>query len=262
MLFSLLSEHLSIDERMLGEESLTEASGEGWHWLSNSDFSSGNLGGVSRNEMVHGLLSIEFRDWRHNSEGIAGEENNVLWMASDSWQLAIADMLERIANTSVSSLANVIVVDHTWSIVVTVIYGVLDNGSEFHSIKNIGLFLTGKTISLGVAASFDVEHVGVSPHMLIITNQLSLRVTRQGGLTGSGKAKENGSVSLSAKVSRAMHGESTTLRHVVVHDTKDSFLHLSSVGGSKNDEFLLGEVHIDGGLVSHVFQMRVRHELS
>ena len=49
-----------------------------------------------------------------------------------------------------------------------------------------------------------------------------------------------------------MHAKGTLLRHVKVHDAKDTLLHFSSVRGTKDDELLCGEVNGDRSLIANI----------
>lgn len=59
-----------------------------------------------------------------------------------------------------------------------------------------------------------------------------------------------------------MHAEGFSLWHVVVHYTKDTFFHFTSVRSSENDLLLRGEVHIDGGLTFDFLDVIVSNELT
>lgn len=50
--------------------------------------------------------------------------------------------------------------------------------------------------------------------------------------------------------------------HEVVHQGKDSFLHLASVFSAQNDHFFFLEADVDGGLGGHAFGKAVGGELA
>lgn len=54
--FNLLGQQVGVDLRLEGHESFTEAGRESGDGLLNSNLSTGNFGGVSRVEVVQGLL--------------------------------------------------------------------------------------------------------------------------------------------------------------------------------------------------------------
>jgi hypothetical protein len=143
-----------------------------------------------------------------------------------------------------------------------VVLGVLDEGAKLDSVENIGLLLSGETIALSVATTFNVKDVIVGPHVLIITDEGTLGITGQSGLTSAGKTKQDSCVTVGADVGGAVHRECVPLGHVVVHNTKDTFLHFTGVGAAKDDLLLGGEVDVDGVLTLDVFKVSISAELS
>ena len=126
--------------------------------------------------MIHGLLWAEPGNGRHDSSSITGKEDDVLGVATNSRDLHIADMLERVADTRVRSQADVIVVNDALPAFSLIIASVFDDSAKFNSIENIWLFRTRETIGLSVTPALDIKHVLVGPDMLIITNKISLGV--------------------------------------------------------------------------------------
>ena len=86
--------------------------------------------------------------------------------------------------------------------------------------------------ALGITAALDVEHAVVRPSVLIIADQLSLRIGREAGLTGAAQAEEQGCVAARADIRRAVHALHAFQRKKEVHDREDRFLELSCVPGS------------------------------
>jgi len=245
VLLTLLSEHLSVDVGMQGQESFSEAGGESHLRLGDADLSSSDLGGVARNEMVHSLLRVQLRDGGHDTEGIASEEDDVLGVTTNSWKLNITDVLERVAHTSVRGEADVVVVNDSCLAFSLMVTSVLNDCAKFNSVKNIGLSCTRKTVGFGVTATLNVEHILVGPDVLIVTNQQALRVRRKSRLACARETEKDGGVTIRTNVGRAMHAESSTLGHIVVHDAEDTLLHLACIGSAKNDELFGGEVDAD-----------------
>ena len=61
--------------------------------------------------------------------------------------------------------------------------------------------------------------------MLIVTNEGTLRVGRQGGLAGTGETKENGDVAVLTLVGGRVKGQDVVLDwHFVVHDGEDTVM--------------------------------------
>ena len=83
MLLDLLSEHLSIQRRMPDKERFSIASREDWGGLLDAQLSSSHLTSIARDEVVHALGVGEPRDRWEDSIGVAGEEDDVAWVASD-----------------------------------------------------------------------------------------------------------------------------------------------------------------------------------
>mmetsp|Transcript_8972 Transcript_8972/g.21812 ORF Transcript_8972/g.21812 Transcript_8972/m.21812 type:complete len:211 (+) Transcript_8972:177-809(+) len=71
VLLELVLEKFGVPRGMHGEEGGPEACAERGHGLSDSAFRACDLGGVSRNEMVHRLLGCELGDWWQDAECIA-----------------------------------------------------------------------------------------------------------------------------------------------------------------------------------------------
>ena len=208
------------------------------------------------------MFRVEFGNGWHDTEGITGEENDILRVTTDGWELHIADVLKRVDDTSVWSEADIVIVDHALLALILVVASVLYNGSELDGIINIGFLSTRESISLSVATSLNVEDVLISPYVLVITDEQALRVRGKGGLTSAREAKEDSGVAIGSDVGRAVHAESATLGHVVVHDAEDAFLHLTCVGCAQNDELLGGEVDSDRCRVANVSDLLVSDELS
>ena len=100
--------------------------------------------------------------------------------------------------------------------------------------------------------------------MLIITNQLTVRVGREGSLSGSGETEEEGDITLlSTDVGRGMERKLAELDGLkVVHDGENTLLHLAGVLGTKDDHFHALEVDFDGRGGAHTLRESVGGELS
>jgi len=150
-------------------------------------------------------------------------------VATDSWELNVSDVLKRIANTRVGREADVVVVDGALIALCIEVASVFNNSAKFDGVENIRLSSSRETISLGVASAFDVENVFVGPNVLIVTNKQTFRIRGKSGLTSSGETKEDRSVTFGSDVCRTMHAKSSAFWHVVMHDSKYTLLHLTSV---------------------------------
>ena len=85
------------------------------------------------------------------------------------------------------------------------------------------------------------------PSVLVIANELALRVCRQRGLARAAEAKENGRVAVRADVGGSMHGHDTLERKVVVHGGEHAFLDLAAVEGAADQRQALAKVDGDEG---------------
>ncbi len=103
---------------MLGEESFSEASGESTLRLSHSEFSSRDLGSISTDEVVHGLVIAQLGHWGQYSVGVTSQINNVFRMTSNSRDFDIVYVLQRVAYSSVFSQRSVVEVYGSGLIVV------------------------------------------------------------------------------------------------------------------------------------------------
>lgn len=97
--------------------------------------------------------------------------------------------------------------------------------------------------------------------MLVVADQGSVGVRRQGGLSSSGQAEEECDVSVLALVCGRVQGKDVVLDgSLVEHDGEDSLLHLAGVLGSENDHLLLGKVDGHRGAGGHAFGVSVSWE--
>jgi len=212
--------------------------------------------------MVHGLLGGQSTHGGHNTKGITSEEDNILGVTTDGRDSYVLDVLQGVADTRVASQGGVLVVDSAHPVGVLVVLAVLEQSTEFYGIKNIWLLLSGQAVALSVTTTLNVEHIIICPDVLIVSNEGTLGIRGQSGLTSAGKTKQDSSVAITADVGGAMHAKVVDLGHVVVHNTKDTLLHFAGVGGAENDLFLRGEVDVHGVLACNIGDLRVRAELT
>ena len=98
----------------------------------------------------------------------------------------------------------------------------------------------------GTYAALDVEDALLAPAMLVVADQLALRVGRQRGLAGAGETEEEGHVAVLAFVGGRVQGEDVVLDgHLVEEHGEDTLLHLAGVLGAEDDHLLVGEVDGD-----------------
>ena len=256
---ALVSKHRGVLYGGKREEGLGEARGEGGLGLSDTVLSTGHLGGVTGDEVEHGLGAVELRDGGKDTTGIAGQEDNVgghvLRQAGD---LGVGDVLDGVSTASVLSEGRVVVVDDTG-------LGVEDDVLEDRSVADgaidIGLLLSRETDALGVASSLNVEDTTVRPAVLVVTDQGTVGVGREGGLAGTRQTEEEGDVAVLALVGGGVKGQDVVLDgHFVEEDGEDTLLHLTGVLGTEDDHLLGSEVDGDGGGGGHTLSVTVGRE--
>lgn len=259
VLADLVSEHTSVAHWVEGKEWLCEAGGEGGLGLGDTILSTSHLGGVTGDEVEHGLLRGELGDWWEDATGITGEKDDVLGVAvGDTWDLGVLNVLDWVGTACVLGESGVIVVDGTsfW-----VEDNVLENGAEADGIENIWFLLCRKANALGIATTLNVEDTSVGPAVLVITDEGTLRVGGKSSLSGTGETEEDGDITILTLVSRRVKGEDVVLdRHLVEEHGEDTLLHLTGVLGSEDNHLLLGKVDGDGSGTGHTLSPSVGWE--
>lgn len=169
VLSDLLSQHLRIAHRVQSQEGLGETRRECRLRFRHTILSAGHLGGVTGNEVEHGLLRGELGDRRQHTTGVAGQEDDVGGMlVGDARNLGIGNVFNgvgaviEISNlssctsvhesknlpASVLSKGGVVVVDDTGRGVED---HVLQDGAKLDGVENVGFLLSRQTNALGVA---------------------------------------------------------------------------------------------------------------
>lgn len=259
VLLNLLGQHVSVAHGVKSQEGLSEARREGSLGLSDTILSTSHLGGVTGDEVEHGLLRGELGNGRQDTAGITGEQNDVAGVVvADTGNLGVVDVLNRVGATGVLSKGGIIVVNNAGDGVEN---GVLKNGAEADGVENIGLLLGGETNALGVATTLNVEDTGVSPAVLVVTDQLALSISGQGGLASTRQTEEDGNITIRTLVGRGVKSKDVVLDgHLVVENGEDTLLHLTSVLGTKDNHLLIGKVDGHGCGRGHTLSEAVGRE--
>lgn len=259
VLLDLLGQHVGVAHGVKSQEGLSEARREGSLGLSDTILSTGHLGGVTRDEVEHGLLGGELGDGGQDTAGITGEQDDVGGVVvGDAGNLGVLDVLNGVGATGVLGKGGIVVVNNAGDGVEN---SVLEDGTEADGVENIGLLLGGETNALGVAATLDVEDTGVGPAVLVVTNQLALGVSGQGGLASTGQTEEDGNIAILTLVGRGVESQDVVLDgHLVVENGEDTLLHLTGVLGTKDNHLLVGEVDSHGGGGGHTLSEAVGRE--
>lgn len=255
----LISEHTSVAHWVESKEWLGKAGGEGGLRLGDTVLSTSHLGGVTGDEVEHGLLRGELGDWWEDTTSITGEKDDVLGVAvGDTWDLGVLNVLDWVSTACVLGQGGVVIVDGTgfW-----VEDNVLENGAEADGVENIWFLLCRKTNALGVAATLNVEDTSVGPAVLVITDEGTLRVGGKSSLSGTGEAEEDSDITILTLVSRGVKGEDVVLDwHLVEEHSEDTLLHFTSILGSEDDHLLLSKVDGDGSGTGHTLSPSVGWE--
>mmetsp|Transcript_117965 Transcript_117965/g.328725 ORF Transcript_117965/g.328725 Transcript_117965/m.328725 type:complete len:252 (+) Transcript_117965:562-1317(+) len=227
--------HLSIHERVPHQEWRAKTSRECCLWLGHAFLCACDLGSVARNEVVHDLVFGELRHgWQH-SKGVASEEDYLFGMVLDlCWDPCVWNELEWVCDTSVLSDGNIVEVDDTCSLVED---DVLQNRAEADRIVDFRLLLLREADALRIAAPLNVEDAPRVPHVLIVADELALRVSAQCCLACAAEPEEERDVVALAICGRVewqspLRRWQVPLRHQghqIVHDREDTFLHLASI---------------------------------
>src|SRR5579862_1739892 len=83
------------------DEGPTEAGRERCRGIFHANFSAGNLGGISADEVIHRLCRIQRTHWWQNSESVRSQEDDVGGMIGYARNLRVLNKLDRVGATSV-----------------------------------------------------------------------------------------------------------------------------------------------------------------
>ena len=238
MLLHLVAEQLGVCRRVQRQKGFTEAGRKRRLRLRDTTLSAGDLGGVAGEEVVHRLFLGQLGDWRQNTEGIAGQENNIFGVSTLEARIMIVDMLNRVGDPGILSLSIAVKVDHA----VVICNHVLEQRVALDGLVDLRFIFCAQIDGLGVAAAFEVKNSVVIPTVLIITDQFAMGVGGKRGLPGSRKTEEEGHITTFADVGRAMHGKDPLHRQPVVHHGEDTLFHFAAVPGAADDGNVLFDV--------------------
>jgi hypothetical protein len=174
VLFHLRSQQLGLFCRVPNQERSPKTGGKCGLRLGDTDFRSCDLGRVSRNEVIHRLFGRESGHRRQHPKGIAGQENDVGRMSSNTGYLRILDEFNRVSAAGV--LRNTCVREVNF-VGLVIEDNVFKNGPELQGVENVRLRFLTEVNRFRVTTSFDVEYSLVAPDMFIISDQLSFRVS-------------------------------------------------------------------------------------
>lgn len=165
-----------------------------------------NLRCVTSQKVVASLLRSELADRREHTEGIAGQHDNVRGLTvNNTRNLSVGDIFNGVCATGILRDADVVVVG---SAVQWVVDNVLEDAAVLDGVENVGFLLSGQVDALCVASTFDVEDTRVRPDMLIVSDEQTVGVGRESGLSGTRKTEEESDVTLlDADIGRGVQRE-------------------------------------------------------
>lgn len=259
VVLDLVGKHLGVAHGVEGKERLSEAGREGSLGLGDTILGTSHLRGVTGDEVEHGLSAVKLGDGGENTAGIAGQENNVGGhVLRQARNLGVGDVLDGVSAASVLSEGGVIVVDDTG---LGVENDVLEDRTVADGAVNIGLLLSRETNGLGVAATLDVEDTAVRPAVLVVTDEGTVGVGREGGLASTRETEEEGDIAVLALVGGGVEGEDVVLDgHFVEENGEDALLHFTGVFSTEDNHLLGSKVDGDGGDGGHTLSVTVGGE--
>lgn len=144
---------------MESQEGGTVTSREDGRGFRDTVFGTGGLGGVTGQEVVVGLFRGQLGDGRQDTESVATEHDDVAGLSfSDTRDLGVRDVFDRVGASSVFSDGHIIIV---WHSVGRVVDDVFEDGTVSDSVEDLGLLLGRQVDGLGVTTTFDVENTGI-----------------------------------------------------------------------------------------------------
>ena len=230
---------------MQRQEGGAEAGREGRRGLRDTALRAGQLGREAGEEVVLRLLGRQDRNRGQHAECIGREEDHLLGGRSLRYGLDdVLDVEDRVRHARVLRYGLVGEVDRT----LRAYRHVLEQCVAADGVPDVGLVLLREVDDLGVAAALEVEDAVVVPAVLVVTDELTLRVGRQRGLTRTRQTEEDGRLALLVGVGRAVHRSNALQRQQVVHVGEHTLLHLAAIPGVDDHLHLLREVEDNGRL--------------
>ena len=148
-------------------------------------------------------------------------------------------MIDRIRYTGILGYAVICEID----LALCIQSNVFKQSITANGIINVRLRLFVQVDNLGIAATLKVKYAVVIPAMLVITDQKTLRIGRQSGLSGTGQAEEDsGVLAVHICICGAVHGSDAFQRQVVVHHGEHTLLHLTAIPGVNDNLLTAGNV--------------------
>mmetsp|Transcript_11436 Transcript_11436/g.20177 ORF Transcript_11436/g.20177 Transcript_11436/m.20177 type:complete len:227 (-) Transcript_11436:869-1549(-) len=174
MLGHLLCQHTSILHGVPHQEGGAKAGRESGLRLLDALLCASNLGGVARDEVVHGLLVSQLADrWEH-AKGITAQKDDILGLRADARNARVVDVVDGVASARIFCNVQAVIVHHASAAVELDIF---QHCAKLDSVPDLWLLGGLQVDGLCIAATLNVEHTMISPAVLIITNQRPLGVS-------------------------------------------------------------------------------------
>jgi hypothetical protein len=201
--------------------------------------------GITSKEVVARLLRGELRDGGQYTVRVASEHNDVLRRALNiAGYPSVWNKLDWVRAACILRDGDIVVVRLAGGYVKD---DVLEDGAEADGIENLRLLFSGEVDALGIAPALDVEDASIRPYVLVVANQLSSGVGREGRLPRTRETEEEGDIALLlVDIGRGVKRKLTEFDgHEVVHNREDTLLHLSGVLGTEDNHLHALEVDLD-----------------
>src|SRR5699024_422683 len=226
MLPDFIGQQLCIDRRVQGHKWRSKTCRKSGLWLGHSALSACYFGRISANKVIHSLLRTEFRDRREYAKSIAGQKDNIAWMATGTGFRRIRDIMNRVRAAHILGISGIAVVGFA----VAVQYHIFKDGSG-HLGSGIDQRLTifGKINCFSVAPAFDIEYAVFAPAVLIIADENTILIGGKGCFSGSRESKKDSGIAVPAHIRGAVHSHNALFRQQIVHYSKDSLFYLPGV---------------------------------
>ena len=144
--------------------------------------------------MVTSLFRSQSANGRKDTKGITSQHDDVGGLTvNDTRNCSVGYKLNRVSATSVFGDTDVIVVTSSGSRIVD---DVLKKAAKFDSIEDIRLLLCREVDTFRVTSALNVEDTSVRPHMFVVTDEETVRISGQCSFASTGKTKKESNITL------------------------------------------------------------------